>query len=843
MWFSDPGTQPSWVLLSHDTEADAGLVLWRGRWTVPTAASSPSCDGEKPDPPAEIASTSAHRLCEWDPHAPQPKEERQAKRKRDKARKHAKLAAAEGMHVQEQLDRLHPGNVRNRQAAQLVTAAFESLTTALAMQPGCQTVIPGVSAALQPAPQPGSEHSQGGEQQQGQQAPSPGRRCSHQPDIQHMLRPKVQGCLLPIPSSHPATVTPSSHPVPVTPPSHPATITLEAEALQGQHQATFQPLPASPWPAGPGCCEIVGGSALAAALLARCSTVATIPVPAAGFGPVDGAGAAATAASPTAAAATAGDKHSKLPYPTCSPPPLPDWVALHPLRHVLRPKITLPITPQDDSCGPSLPHAPPLLASTGSSTTSNSSSSPDHTEALLTASPPSLGVPPASQLPVPAAGVQRQQQQQQQHLPPQPQWRHQQHEGARQPLPQHEGAEQQQQQQQQQQPREDCDLVRLNHHSSGLGLGVASQRCLPLYDHLVANPSDQELLALAHQWPVLLPPCSRFLMADLTASRTWATLQQGRPPEGYRLLVADPPWENASVKRSAAYPALPARQLLRLPLKELLHQVGSLTTKAPACTLPASLMHTQQPLCAQRCTQRCTQPAQQQAAGSAAGGWRLGQKSDPVRVRDTEQSAMQESQELTVDGRLCAAVTALDAVVLLWITNREKLHRFVAEELLAAWGLTHCTTWYWLKLGSGGHAPISSLASMHRHPFEHLLVLRPSGRCVDGQDASGTRTEHMRPGLCQPSCGDDAEWQPSADRLPRSLVIMSCPAEHSRKPHLGRLIARLLPSHGAMGQLQPGILPARPLNLELFARDMHAGWDAVGNEVLTFQRAELFYPV
>ncbi|KAL6755662.1 MT-A70 [Haematococcus lacustris] len=200
----------------------------------------------------------------------------------------------------------------------------------------------------------------------------------------------------------------------------------------------------------------------------------------------------------------------------------------------------------------------------------------------------------------------------------------------------------------------------------------------------------------------------------------------GRPPEGYRLLVADPPWENASVKRSAAYPALPARQLLRLPLRGLLHQ---------------------------------------------------------------------------------------DAVVLLWITNREKLHRFVAEELLAAWGLTHCTTWYWLKLGSGGHAPISSLASMHRHPFEHLLVLRPSGRC------------------------------PSADRLPRSLVIMSCPAEHSRKPHLGRLIARLLPSLGAMGQLQPGILPARPLNLELFARDMHAGWDAVGNEVLTFQRAELFYPM
>lgn len=34
-----------------------------------------------------------------------------------------------------------------------------------------------------------------------------------------------------------------------------------------------------------------------------------------------------------------------------------------------------------------------------------------------------------------------------------------------------------------------------------------------------------------------------------------------------------------------------------------------------------------------------------------------------------------------------------DGVVLVWITNRERLHRCVATELLPAWGLVHTATW------------------------------------------------------------------------------------------------------------------------------------------------------
>ena len=38
-------------------------------------------------------------------------------------------------------------------------------------------------------------------------------------------------------------------------------------------------------------------------------------------------------------------------------------------------------------------------------------------------------------------------------------------------------------------------------------------------------------------------------------------------------MVMDPPWENASAQRSSQYPTLPSRNLLRIPMKRLLHQV------------------------------------------------------------------------------------------------------------------------------------------------------------------------------------------------------------------------------------------------------------------------------
>lgn len=39
------------------------------------------------------------------------------------------------------------------------------------------------------------------------------------------------------------------------------------------------------------------------------------------------------------------------------------------------------------------------------------------------------------------------------------------------------------------------------------------------------------------------------------------------------------------------------------------------------------------------------------------------------------------------------------SLVGLWVTNRRRMHRFVVQQLLPAWGLQHAATWLWLKAG------------------------------------------------------------------------------------------------------------------------------------------------
>ena len=61
-------------------------------------------------------------------------------------------------------------------------------------------------------------------------------------------------------------------------------------------------------------------------------------------------------------------------------------------------------------------------------------------------------------------------------------------------------------------------------------------------------------------------------------------------------MVMDPPWENASAQRSSQYPTLPSRNLLRIPVKRLLHQVlpmpwnlAQVCVKATNCEMKISL--------------------------------------------------------------------------------------------------------------------------------------------------------------------------------------------------------------------------------------------------------------
>ncbi len=52
---------------------------------------------------------------------------------------------------------------------------------------------------------------------------------------------------------------------------------------------------------------------------------------------------------------------------------------------------------------------------------------------------------------------------------------------------------------------------------------------------------------------------------------------------------------------------------------------------------------------------------------------------------------------------------AQEGVLALWVTNRERLRRFVEAELLPAWGLAPAAQWLWLKVTARG-ALVSPLA-------------------------------------------------------------------------------------------------------------------------------------
>ncbi|XVF73714.1 hypothetical protein PTKIN_Ptkin13bG0005000 [Pterospermum kingtungense] len=141
------------------------------------------------------------------------------------------------------------------------------------------------------------------------------------------------------------------------------------------------------------------------------------------------------------------------------------------------------------------------------------------------------------------------------------------------------------------------------------------------------------------------------------------------------------------------------------------------------------------------------------------------------------------------------------ALVALWVTNREKLQIFVEKELFPAWGVSYFSTIYWLKVKGDGSL-ISDLDLFHHRPYECLLV-----------------------GYC---CGKDSDYILEFKALKDKHVVISIPGGYSRKPPIGKLLLEHV----------PGIKPARCI--ELFAREMVAGWVSWGNEPLHFQDSRYF---
>lgn len=142
------------------------------------------------------------------------------------------------------------------------------------------------------------------------------------------------------------------------------------------------------------------------------------------------------------------------------------------------------------------------------------------------------------------------------------------------------------------------------------------------------------------------------------------------------------------------------------------------------------------------------------------------------------------------------------ALVALWVTNREKLRSFVEKELFPAWGVTYMASFHWLKVKADGLL-IGDLDLFHHRPYECLLL----GYSGEKENASNL----LR-----------------LNDIPNNLVFMSVPGDYSRKPPIGELLVEYV----------WGTKHVRCI--ELFSREVLAGWTSWGNEPLLFQASKYF---
>lgn len=138
---------------------------------------------------------------------------------------------------------------------------------------------------------------------------------------------------------------------------------------------------------------------------------------------------------------------------------------------------------------------------------------------------------------------------------------------------------------------------------------------------------------------------------------------------------------------------------------------------------------------------------------------------------------------------------AEDGLVAVWVTNKPAFRDLLLREegLFDEWGIDLVEEWVWVKVTANGEM-ICALDSVWRKPYEILLVGRKKG-------VGRTESKEVR-----------------------RKVVVAVPELHSRKPNLKGLFEKMIGT--------------RYEALEVFARNLTAGWWAWGNEVLEFQRDE-----
>ncbi|KAJ5375197.1 hypothetical protein N7517_007203 [Penicillium concentricum] len=158
------------------------------------------------------------------------------------------------------------------------------------------------------------------------------------------------------------------------------------------------------------------------------------------------------------------------------------------------------------------------------------------------------------------------------------------------------------------------------------------------------------------------------------------------------------------------------------------------------------------------------------------------------------------------------------SIAAIWITNAEKARR-AAYEALSGAGFSICEEWIWVKTTWDGQ-PITALDGLWRKPYEILVIGRKSGHNLNvNAKASST-----------PPLSQTDDLTRISEAITTRRVIAAVPDLHSRKPNLKSIFEDVFFTEA--GQLQGYSA------LEVFARNLTAGWWAAGNEVLRFNSRE-----
>lgn len=157
--------------------------------------------------------------------------------------------------------------------------------------------------------------------------------------------------------------------------------------------------------------------------------------------------------------------------------------------------------------------------------------------------------------------------------------------------------------------------------------------------------------------------------------------------------------------------------------------------------------------------------------------------------RGNKYETMQDSEPMEVLKSMLQQHIAPQGLVACWITNKADV-RDAAIEAFEIWGVQLIEEWAWLKTTVHGE-PVTEINGIWRKPYEILLVGK--------KDHNGTNV-----------------FSSSIERR----LIVAVPDLHSRKPNIKTLIE--------------SILPDQYRGLEIFGRNLTAGWCTWGDECLKY---------